>query len=583
MNSVPRRSGRAAWPVVLALLAFALEPWQFPHGLRSARAAEVLTNQNVIAMVRAGLPESLILSKIQSTDARFDLSSSGLISLKQGGVSDTVLLAMMNRLNAGSTTASAAPPPAPAYQPPPAPGPPAPPPAYQPPAYAPPAPQSAPGCPQLSQPDPYQDMRGALAQLRAQAGQPGAPNQAQVQPLVAQVQSAIDARDAALRQGACDTSQYDQQIGTMVASLQSALSAPAGSAPPPASYSPPGSPPPPAPGYQAGAPPGYPQQGGQPQPGYQYQPQTAGAPPGTPGAQPMPSAGDIFSKLFDIAVEKFAGKSKKSSDGGSGLSSGNQPPPPAYTDPSAGQPGYAPPPPGYSAPPPGYAPPPPSYGQPQPGAAPPPGYAPPPPSYTPPPTGYTPPPPSYTPPPTGYVPPPSAPPTGYVPPPVYTPPPPSYTPPPTTGSVAPPPTYTPPPGPTQSTSPSGLTTLLPIPQRSTAASPQSVAVIPVVSPKPFPVPADVQGLGKVAGIVRGDSGAVIPGAIVSVIEWNKMMSTGSDGSFSFQGPAAQRVTIQVQAYGYNTQTIVVSAGPGAVTMQNFALVWARRPVGTIGR
>ena len=110
-----------------------------------------------------------------------------------------------------------------------------------------------------------------------------------------------------------------------------------------------------------------------------------------------------------------------------------------------------------------------------------------------------------------------------------------------------------------------------------------MAVIPVLPPKPFPAPADIQGLAKVAGIVRGDSGAVIPGAIVSVIEWNKMVSTGSDGSFSLQGPAAQRVTIQVQAYGYNTQTIVVSAGPGVVTTQNFALVWARRPVGTSGR
>jgi hypothetical protein len=28
---------------------------------------------------------------------------------------------------------------------------------------------------------------------------------------------------------------------------------------------------------------------------------------------------------------------------------------------------------------------------------------------------------------------------------------------------------------------------------------------------------------------------------------------------------------------------VVSAGPGAVTTQNVALVWARRPVGTSGR
>lgn len=83
--------------------------------------------------------------------------------------------------------------------------------------------------------------------------------------------------------------------------------------------------------------------------------------------------------------------------------------------------------------------------------------------------------------------------------------------------------------------------------------------------------------------MRGDSGAVLAGAVVSVIEWNKMMSTGSDGSFSFQGPAAQRLTIQVQAYGYNTQTVVVAAGPGAVTTQNIALAWARRPVGTTGR
>jgi hypothetical protein len=93
----------------------------------------------------------------------------------------------------------------------------------------------------------------------------------------------------------------------------------------------------------------------------------------------------------------------------------------------------------------------------------------------------------------------------------------------------------------------------------------------------------MQGLAQVSGTVRGDGGAVIAGAIVSVLEWNKMMSTGSDGNFSFQGPAGQRVTIQVQAYGYITQTIVVAAGPGALTTQNVALAWARRPVGTSGR
>jgi hypothetical protein len=72
-------------------------------------------------------------------------------------------------------------------------------------------------------------------------------------------------------------------------------------------------------------------------------------------------------------------------------------------------------------------------------------------------------------------------------------------------------------------------------------------------------------------------------SVVSVMEWNKMMSTGTDGNFSFQGPAAQRLTIRVQAYGYDTRTVVVAAGSGAVTTQNIALVWARRPVGTSGR
>jgi len=42
----------------------------------SARAAEVLTNDSVISMVKAGLGEELVLSKIRSSPAQYDLSSS---------------------------------------------------------------------------------------------------------------------------------------------------------------------------------------------------------------------------------------------------------------------------------------------------------------------------------------------------------------------------------------------------------------------------------------------------------------------------------------------------------------------------
>jgi hypothetical protein len=64
----------------------------------TAAAQDVLSNESVLAMVKAGLSESIIVAKIQSTTAparRFDLSSTGLIALKKGGASDRVIEAML--------------------------------------------------------------------------------------------------------------------------------------------------------------------------------------------------------------------------------------------------------------------------------------------------------------------------------------------------------------------------------------------------------------------------------------------------------------------------------------------------------
>jgi len=48
----------------------------------------------VIQMVKAGLPEAVVIGKIKSTATKFDLKTDSLVSLKKAGVSDKVLEAM---------------------------------------------------------------------------------------------------------------------------------------------------------------------------------------------------------------------------------------------------------------------------------------------------------------------------------------------------------------------------------------------------------------------------------------------------------------------------------------------------------
>src|SRR5512147_633277 len=80
-------------------------------------AQEVLTNDSVIQMVKAGLPEAVVIGKIKSTSSKFDLKTDSLVSLKKAGVSDKVLEAMVAAgSGAGSapTTGAMPAPPAPA-------------------------------------------------------------------------------------------------------------------------------------------------------------------------------------------------------------------------------------------------------------------------------------------------------------------------------------------------------------------------------------------------------------------------------------------------------------------------------------
>jgi uncharacterized protein YcfJ len=62
------------------------------HATQQAAAMSV-TNYDLVSMTRAGMSEDVIISTMRSRGAQLDLSPQALISLKQSGVNDRVLLA----------------------------------------------------------------------------------------------------------------------------------------------------------------------------------------------------------------------------------------------------------------------------------------------------------------------------------------------------------------------------------------------------------------------------------------------------------------------------------------------------------
>jgi hypothetical protein len=98
--------------VVLTLILVAAVSLSLPGA--TSLAQEVLTNDSVIQMVKAGLPEAVVIAKIKSTSSKFDLKTDSLVSLKKAGVSDKVLEAMVAAGSGAAPSTAAAAPPAPA-------------------------------------------------------------------------------------------------------------------------------------------------------------------------------------------------------------------------------------------------------------------------------------------------------------------------------------------------------------------------------------------------------------------------------------------------------------------------------------
>lgn len=72
-------------------------------------ADEVLTNDSVIQLLKAGIEEDLIIAKIREGQHAFDLSVSGMVALKEGGASDRLLRIMMDPSKATEVKAAPAP------------------------------------------------------------------------------------------------------------------------------------------------------------------------------------------------------------------------------------------------------------------------------------------------------------------------------------------------------------------------------------------------------------------------------------------------------------------------------------------
>jgi hypothetical protein len=91
---------------LLALLAFGepgAEAQAGPGEVAPHAAPAKLENSDVLDMVKAGLPEEVILAKIQGSPCNFDTSPAALTTLKSAQVPNAVILAVVKKSNQTNT------------------------------------------------------------------------------------------------------------------------------------------------------------------------------------------------------------------------------------------------------------------------------------------------------------------------------------------------------------------------------------------------------------------------------------------------------------------------------------------------
>lgn len=78
-----------------------------PANATGGRAREVLTNESVINLSRAGFKERTIVTLIRTSEIAFDISTPKLVELKKRGVNERIISEMIERTNAREMTGEA--------------------------------------------------------------------------------------------------------------------------------------------------------------------------------------------------------------------------------------------------------------------------------------------------------------------------------------------------------------------------------------------------------------------------------------------------------------------------------------------
>jgi hypothetical protein len=77
-------------------------------------SSRILTNADIVQMLKAGFSDAATIAVIQKARTRFDLGSAALAELRYAGVSDSVIVAMLESGNAAANAPAPPPPPPPA-------------------------------------------------------------------------------------------------------------------------------------------------------------------------------------------------------------------------------------------------------------------------------------------------------------------------------------------------------------------------------------------------------------------------------------------------------------------------------------
>src|SRR5580704_1113983 len=78
-----------------------------PLRLAAQSTPKALTNQDVVDLVKTGLSTDIIVAKIRTSSNQFDTSTAGLKGLKDAGVPDAVIVAMVDPSNKAAAPADA--------------------------------------------------------------------------------------------------------------------------------------------------------------------------------------------------------------------------------------------------------------------------------------------------------------------------------------------------------------------------------------------------------------------------------------------------------------------------------------------